>query len=219
MEFDIVCNADDSSKFNDILHFVVKDGKDKDIALKARGIGSTIYCDDNLEALNYGTIYTYKTAVKEIFIQNRGRKSQKISWQRKKALEKKKKEEEKTEDETVFSIDPETETIPPKYGRYFRFVAMSQKKGKITEEFNLLSQVGNERQANQLKAMLIEGEFTQPNLIYSEKKIHFKYVWEKNVPTLPLEKVLELTSGSTLPLDFHLKVSPPFSVSEENHYL
>lgn len=108
LEFDIVCNADDSSKFNDILHFVVKDGKDKDIILKAKGIGSTIYCDDNLEALNYGTIYTYKTAVKEIFIQNRGRKSQKISWQRKKVNEKKKKDEDKTEEETVFSIDPET---------------------------------------------------------------------------------------------------------------
>ncbi|CAM6005814.1 unnamed protein product [Sphagnum balticum] len=85
MEFEVVCNADDASKFNDILHFVVKDGKDKDVALKAKGIGSTIYCDDNLEALNFGTIYTYKTAVKEIFIQNRGRKSQKITWQRKKA--------------------------------------------------------------------------------------------------------------------------------------
>lgn len=91
----MVCNADDASKFSDILHFVVKDGKDKDIALKARGVGSTIYCEENLESLNFGTIYTYKTAVKEIFIQNRGRKSQKLTWQRKKATEKKKKEEEK----------------------------------------------------------------------------------------------------------------------------
>ena len=33
LEFDVVCNADDSSKFNDILHFVVKDGKDRDITL------------------------------------------------------------------------------------------------------------------------------------------------------------------------------------------
>ena len=98
LEFDVVCNADDSSKFNDILHFVVKDGKDRDIILKARGMGSTIYCDENLDALNFGTIYTYKTAVKEIFIQNRGRKSQKITWQRKKVVEKKKsKDEEKPE--------------------------------------------------------------------------------------------------------------------------
>ena len=48
-----------------------------------------------------------------------------------------------------------TETIPSKYGRYFKFVAMSQKKGKISEQFLLMSQVGNERKANQLKAMTI----------------------------------------------------------------
>lgn len=91
MEIDVVCNADDASKFNDILHFVVKDGKDKDVILKSKGIGSTIYCDDSLENINFGNIYTYKTAVKEIFIQNRGRKSQKLTWQRKKVNEKKKK--------------------------------------------------------------------------------------------------------------------------------
>ncbi len=64
--------------------------------------------------------------------------------------------------------------------------------------------------------MAIEGEFTQPNLIYSEKKLNFKYIWEvadKDIKVLPLEKTLELTSGSSLPLDFTLKVSPPFSVS------
>lgn len=78
----------------------------------------------------------------------------------------------------MFSIDPESETIPPKYGRYFRFVAMSQKKGKISEEFNLLSQVGNDRKANVLKTMIIEGDFIQPNLLYSEKKLNFKYLWD-----------------------------------------
>jgi hydrocephalus-inducing protein len=72
------------------LHFVVKDGKDKDIILKAKGVGSTIFSDDNLEQLDFGNIYTFKTAVKEIFIQNRGRKSQKITWQRKKLIDKKK---------------------------------------------------------------------------------------------------------------------------------
>lgn len=42
---------------------------------------------------------------------------------------------------------------------------------------------------------------------------------DKDVKVPSLEKTLELTSGSSLPLDFTLKVSPPFSVSEEMHYL
>jgi len=54
-------------------------------------------------------------------------------------------------------IDPENETIPPKYGRYFRFIAMSQKKGKISEQFILTSQIGNERRGVPLKTMTIDG--------------------------------------------------------------
>jgi hydrocephalus-inducing protein len=91
---------------------------------------------------------------------------------------------------------------------------MSQKKGKISEQFLLLSQVGNERKANQLYAMNIEGDFTQPNINYSEKKLYFKYFWERNVPILAIEKDLILTSGSNLPLNFALKLSPPFAVSD-----
>ena len=51
-----------------------------------------------------------------------------------------------------------------------------------------MSQVGTERKANQLYAMTIEADFTQPNINYSEKKMHFKYFWEKNVPIVPIEK-------------------------------
>ena len=65
---------------------------------------------------------------------------------------------------------------------------MSQKKGKISDIFLLMSQVGTERKAEQLYAMNIEADFTQPNIIYSERKINFKYFWEKNFPILPLEK-------------------------------
>jgi hydrocephalus-inducing protein len=67
--------------------------------------------------------------------------------------------------------------------------------------------------------MTIEADFTQPNIIYSEKKIYFKYFWERNVPIIPLEKELALTSGSSLPLNFTLKLSPPFAVSEDTHSL
>jgi len=54
---------------------------------------------------------------------------------------------------------------------------MSQKKGKISEQFLLMSQVGNERKANQLVAMNVEGDFSQPTILYSEKKLFFKYFW------------------------------------------
>lgn len=46
------------------------------------GIGSTAYCQENLKDLWLGNIYTNKEVRKDIFIENRGRKPQKLIWSR-----------------------------------------------------------------------------------------------------------------------------------------
>ena len=79
----ILCNADDATKFQDILHFVIEDGADIDIVLKAKGTGKTIFCDQDLSIVDFKTLYTYKKHIIEIFVQNKGRKSQKLNWIRK----------------------------------------------------------------------------------------------------------------------------------------
>ena len=79
---------------------------------------------------------------------------------------------------------------------------MSTRKGKISEEFWLNAQAGNERKTNTLYQTIIEGEFIQPGLIYSEKRLYFKYSWEKNIPFMPISKNLEITCGSQLPVNF-----------------
>lgn len=74
--------ADDTQKFNDILYFVIKEGVDKEVQLKARGVGSTISCND-LKFISFGTIYTFREQVIETFIQNRGRRKQILKWTKK----------------------------------------------------------------------------------------------------------------------------------------
>jgi hydrocephalus-inducing protein len=60
MEIEVVCNADDAVKFNDTLHFVIKEGMDVDVSLTAKGQGSTIYSKDNLEEIHFGVLYTHR---------------------------------------------------------------------------------------------------------------------------------------------------------------
>lgn len=59
---EVVCNADDASKFTDTLFFIIKEGVDKEVLLKAKAIGSTIFCK-NIENISFGTIYTHKVVV------------------------------------------------------------------------------------------------------------------------------------------------------------
>ena len=56
------------------MHFVIKEGVDIDIVLKARGIGSTIFCKEDLSYVNFGINYTHRQITREIFVENKGRK-------------------------------------------------------------------------------------------------------------------------------------------------
>jgi len=64
MEIEIVCSPDDANRFNDVLHFVIKEGMGKDIALKAKGVGSTIFCNEDLNNIDFGINYTFTQLTK-----------------------------------------------------------------------------------------------------------------------------------------------------------
>ena len=81
-DVEIICVADDTQRFNDVLYFVIKEGVDKEVQLKARGTGSTIFCKD-LKFISFGTVYTFREQIIETFIENRGRRKQTLKWTKK----------------------------------------------------------------------------------------------------------------------------------------
>ena len=88
-ELEVVCNADEVQKFQDTLHIIINNGVDLEVALRAKGIGSTLYCKENLNVIDFGTEYTHSNITKEFFLENRGRKQMKIQWVRNMKLERK----------------------------------------------------------------------------------------------------------------------------------
>lgn len=57
------------------MHFVIREGTDVDVQLKAKGVGSTIFFKDDLNDVNFGTLYTCRSFTKDIFVENKGRKT------------------------------------------------------------------------------------------------------------------------------------------------
>jgi len=74
----VVCNADEVQKFQDTLHIIINNGVDLEVALRAKGTGSTLYCKSALDTVDFGTEYTHQNVTKEFFLENRGRKQMKI---------------------------------------------------------------------------------------------------------------------------------------------
>ncbi len=228
IDIQVLCTPDDNVTFTDTLHFVIKEGVDMDIPLKAKGVGSTIYCKEDLKLINFGMQYTFKYDHREIFVENKGRRPQRLVWNPKKPETKKKdKQDQKAitnpeeEPEITYTIVPDSVNLPPKTGIMFQFRAYSTKKGTINEFYQLFTQTGNDRKQNLLLDTTLTGEYFDPLLSFSDSKLHFKYTWQKDVENTNyiISKDLEISNASPLPTNFSLRVVPPFSISKENFSL
>ena len=240
---DVVWNADEWQKFTDTLHIIVNNGVDLEVGLKAKGIGTTLAWKENLKEVNFGTKYTHFNETLEFFLENRGRKPQKIQWSRvnkptdrskaKTSAKEDKQEDSKGEasikdtsmisekkeaDEElkyVFAVVPDNFVLQPKMGIFIQFRANSFNKGKMTEQFICTTVVGGERKPKEAYKTTWVGEFIGPQLEYSEPKLNFKYKWEKNVPAMPIQKPLDISNIGTLATTVTLKIIPPFSWNTE----
>lgn len=71
----VLCHCDDAVKFVDTLYFVIKEGVDVEVTLKAKGTEFTIFCNEDLNNINFGIVLTHREYTKTIFIENLGRRS------------------------------------------------------------------------------------------------------------------------------------------------
>jgi hydrocephalus-inducing protein len=78
-----------------------------------------------------------------------------------------------------------------------------------------MSNVGGERNAKTVFTTTLVGNFIGPQLMYSDPKLYFKYLWEKNVNAMPIQKPLAITNVGNLPTTVTLKITPPFSCKSE----
>lgn len=236
LEIEVFCTADNAAIFTDILHFVIKDGVNKDVLLKARGEGTTLFWKEDLSHINFGPQFTYRLIPREIFVENKGSKLQNLRWQNIKASEKKKTKENEGkkpvkgaaeieqkqpnyEDGDIFHIIPEKVSLPPKSGIMFQFHCYSTKLGNQKSTWKLNVSIGNDRKENPILTSVLEGTFINPSVAFSVDKLNFKYSWAKNVPLMPISKTLDITCNSELPTRFLLKYAPPFSINKEEFSL
>lgn len=235
-EIQVVCNADEVQKFTDTLHIIINNGMDLEVALKARGKGSTLYCKQPLKIVDFGTEYTHQNITKEFFLENRGRKQMKILWQTTTKVKKSKKPGEKNaetngkktasesvgteakdeeEAKAVFQVVPETMTLNPRMGYKVQFRANSFNIGKVMENWQCLGTIGGDRKPKILFDTNVMGEFGTPQLQFSDPKLEFKYIWVKGVHSQPITKSLSLSNAGALPTTVNLRIDPPFSCSTE----
>eukprot|EP00854_Cymbomonas_tetramitiformis_P000766 gene766-1240_t len=218
---------DETQRFKDVLHILVIEGNDTAVPLEALGIGSTVICDEDLTTMNFGPQFTNRPFMKEIVLQNMGRRSQQLQWlnyaaeaaKRSKfaAGVKKKGEPEPEEEEIVFSIVPERVVIQAKQSCLFTITGNCTKPLSVSEEVVCRATIGKSSKIVQNTMML--AEVTTPYLDFSTTAISYVYSYEPQVPLMPQHAPLTLRNVTKLPLGFSIRTAAPFSVDRPDWLL
>ena len=108
--------------------------------------------------------------------------------------------------------------LPPKSGIQFQFRANSTLSGVQSETWKLLNQVGEDRGKPEdlYKNVVLKGNFIEPSVSFSPSSLSFKYLWEHKVPIIPQKKPLIITCNCEQPVNFTLKIQPPFEIVPNN---
>ena len=83
----ITAHLDDTIMHKEQLNVLVHEGASISFPLTARGIGTTLFCQENVFDIKFGHKFTSQQAERRYLIQNRGRRTQSLQWINKSKLE------------------------------------------------------------------------------------------------------------------------------------
>lgn len=200
-------------------------------------MGHTITSQDSLQDIDFGTQYSFRNITKEIFVENKSAKAQRLTWvrvQQKKSVKPKdggddkekkakkgKKDRTEQEFDQTFAIIPEDVNLLAKSGIMFQFRACALQKGILNELWNLNVSTGDERSGNTLYSDInIHGHFIVPSVSFEPSLLQYNYEWKEGVKIEKQTKKLALTCNSELPTKFKIQIdAPEFSIKKTNFEL
>ena len=80
LDLEITANVDDTIVHKDELHILVNEGENLMVPLSARGTGTTIYCNHDIQVLDFGIQLTNTTFERRVTLENKGRRPQQLRW-------------------------------------------------------------------------------------------------------------------------------------------
>eukprot|EP01041_Mallomonas_annulata_P003640 gene3640-7257_t len=234
----ITANLDDTVVHNEELHILVHEGEHLMIPLSARGVGTTMYCKQDITTIDFGVQLTSTTFEKRITLENKGRRHQALRWinqtvreinfARAAKLKKLGKDgqpgfripKDLMPVEAKFTVTPSEIVLRPRTAVAFVFKGTCTTVGRIAETFILESRIGKERDMKQIMTANVQSDVVDPLLDFSLRELNYLYKWEKNEkPNQLFKQDVTLTNKTAVNLSFMLKTEMPFNLSSWEHVL
>eukprot|EP00937_MAST-01D_sp_MAST-1D-sp2_P000047 g47.t1 len=232
MDMKVTGHFDDIVAFKDAIQLTVVEGANLLIPLTAKGVGTTMFCEDDLSNIDFGYQLTNKVCEWKTVLENKGRRVQTLTWVNKTLIQKfssakakekrdaqlvasgkKKKKAKPAVVEPTFTVVPESVELRPRTMCQFTFRGLWKHPEDVTELLVLEAKIGKTVQdAFQCN---VKGNFINPLLEPSSPALNFNYTYSPDEGEATPEiqtQLLTLKNVSELPLTFVLRADEPFSI-------
>eukprot|EP01032_Pedospumella_encystans_P008479 gene8479-10061_t len=228
-DLEVTANLDDSVVCKDEIHVVVDEGDNLMVPLVAKGIGTTMYCKQEVDILDLGVQLTNNYFEKQIVLENKGRRPQQLKWTNQtvkienaeRLVKAKKLGKDPTARlpknlqpmEPMFTVTPEEITLRSRTATTFTFKGYSATPRMVNEIFVLESKVGKDRYMKQIIQTDVRCNIVNPLLEFSSNDLSYLYTWERDVHPAVQKRDLTLTNTSSITLSFSMKTEIPFNLN------
>jgi len=210
------------------------------VSLKARGIGSCIDPEDDIEVLEHGNQFTNAVVTSTFKLVNKGRRPQLLTWEylpeeeleadkypnktrdeleadaflrrKRENANRKKKGELPLEIPSVFKIIPERVTLDSMMAMEFQVKGITTEAARVAENWICRGLIGKAKDFVEVSRCQICATFINPLLEFSVDGLSFQYMNDPKNPTKPESEPITVTNVSNLPLVFWMKCPHPFTI-------
>jgi hypothetical protein len=162
----VLCSAEDANPFKEDVKVSVHEGDEFSFLLKCKGVGTTIQCDEALDKVEFGDVYTHRTCEKMMVLHNRSKKAQDVEW----ILEKIKNKKGEIVPNT-FSVEPLKAKMNPKSSQTFTLTGTKAKPGTIEEKIECQATAGKSKLS--VYNLEVSATFNNPLLEFTTRSMEF----------------------------------------------
>ncbi|PFH36000.1 hypothetical protein BESB_056510 [Besnoitia besnoiti] len=192
----------------ELLVLSVTGGSEIGVTLRGTGTQSPLVFSRDLTLVEFGIMYTNQPKTLSFAVENRGRRSRKLSWRD--ACKADKKSHPKEE---AFTIVPDTVVLDPNASAVFEYRAISQTPGHRSHALVCTELSGFGTKSLPILKSTAKADFFAPSLSFSSSALSFRYVWREGDDVDRMAQEILCTNEAPLPASCAFLASGPFSVS------
>lgn len=200
---------DDTVIFSELLKVTVHMGSVYDVALHAKGLGSTIRIKESIEDVDFSSVFSNQACRRRVTVVNHGRRMQTLVWTHggEKRISSKQQPEV-----TYFRVQPARLTLYPGEEQVVEIIGLSDIAQRVSETISCFGYY----EKNPTKYLILKAElaanFIDPVVSFTPSTLHFlcDTYRQTNAP-VSVESV-QITNVTGLPLNMCLQTTSPFAV-------